>query len=378
MIKVLQISKYMYPYIGGIEQVARDVANALSTKQDIQQKIICFNDSKENVYDVVDGVDVVRCGCITKICSQPISLSYKKELKRLMNEYQPDIIVFHYPNPFVASLLLKHRKKHFKLFIYWHLDITKQKILGKLFHRQNIALINRADKVLGATPKHINESAYTKYFEGKKEILPYTIDEKRLIISNDEIKKAQEIKKTYEGKVICFFIGRHVPYKGLEYLIKASKLLKDEKVQFIIAGKGELTESLMRQAKGDDKIEFIGKITDSEWRMYLYACDIFCFPSITRNEAFGLALAEGMYYGKPAVTFTINGSGVNYVNIDGETGIECENANVSQYANALKKLITSGELREQYGKNAKKRIEENFMMNSFQKNVINLIQNEAL
>ena len=45
--------------------------------------------------------------------------------------------------------------------------------------------------------------------------------------------------------------------------------------------------------KDDDKVEFLGRITDSDRRSYLYACDIVCFPSVTRNEGFGLALAEG-------------------------------------------------------------------------------------
>ena len=72
------------------------------------------------------------------------------------------------------------------------MDITKQRILKWLFHRQNINFINRADKIIGATPKHINESMYTPYFEGKKEILPYTIDENNLVITNEEIKKAEE------------------------------------------------------------------------------------------------------------------------------------------------------------------------------------------
>lgn len=57
-----------------------------------------------------------------------------------------------------------------------------------------------------------------------------------------------------------------------------------------------------------------------------------------------------MYYGKPAVTFHIPGSGVNYVCIDGENGIEVENRNVNAYAEALKKLASDEKLQEQYGK----------------------------
>lgn len=169
-----------------------------------------------------------------------------------------------------------------------------------------------------------------------------------------------------------FFIGRHVPYKGLEYLIEASKYVQSN-MHFLIAGSGELTESLKQKAAGDEKIEFVGRISDSEWRSYLYACDIFCFPSITRNEAFGLALAEGMYFGKPAVTFTIPGRGVNYVNLDGVTGVECPNCDSKAYAEALDKLANDEELREKYGNAARQRVLDNFTFGQFRENVARLL-----
>lgn len=383
MIKVLQISKYYYPFLGGIEQVARDMVYAMSKIPNVEQKMICFNEDatdnkiichkNEDSYERVDGIEIVRCGYQAKISSQAISLSYKRELNKLMNEFKPDIVILHYPNPFVTRYLLKHKSKDFKLWVYWHLDITKQKFLKIFFNRQNIELINRADRILGATPKHLEESEYTSYFKEKKTILPYTIDEKNLQINDDEIKLANTIKRKYSGQSIGFFIGRHVPYKGLQYLIDASKQIKNQKVHFIIAGNGELTEELKNRAKDDSKIEFIGRISDSERRAYLYACDFICFPSITRNEAFGLALAEGMYYGKPAITFTIPGSGVNYVNLDKVTGIECANKNVTEYAASIVKLINNEDLRTKYGNAARKRILENFTEDVFKNNLEKLI-----
>ena len=102
-------------------------------------------------------------------------------------------------------------------------------------------------------------------------------------------------------------------------------------------------------------------------------CDIFCFPSVTKNEAFGLALAEGMYFGHPAVTFTIEGSGVNYVSINGVTGIECPNGDSKAYAEALKTLASDTELREKYGEAARARVIENFTFEMFKKNIIELM-----
>ncbi|MGN0384176.1 MAG: glycosyltransferase [Eubacterium sp.] len=383
MKKVLQISKYYYPYIGGIEQVARDVANALKD-EDIEQKIICFNEDvkddngdilcrkSENTTDVIDGIEVIRCGYQVKVASQSISLSYGKQLKKVMDEFQPDIVIFHYPNPFVARLLLKYKKRKFNLYIYWHLDIIKQKLLKKFFGAQNKQLIKRADKIIGTSEKYLKESECSKFFDRKEIAIPLKIDEKRVQLTEKDEELGKEIREKYKGKVIAFFIGRHVPYKGLEYLIDASKYLQSN-IKIIIAGSGELTEKLHQRAKGDEKIEFVGRVSDSELRAYLYACDIFCFPSITKNEAFGISLAEAMYYGKPAVTFTIPGSGVNYVSLGGVTGIECPNRDDRAYAEAMQKLADDEGLRNRYGQNARKRAKELFGADRFKQDIINII-----
>ena len=273
----------------------------------------------------------------------------------------------------MSSILLHFKKRRFKLVLYWHLDITKQRILKHLFHGQNKELIKRMTYVIGATPNHVNESAYSSYFGKKKYILPYAIDEKRLIISDGEKSKAAEIRKSHDGKVIGFFIGRHVPYKGLRYLIEASSKIKNDNMHFFIAGSGELTDGLKEMAAGDKKVEFVGRISDSEWRSYLYACDIFCFPSITRNEGFGLAQAEAMYYEKPVVTFTVKGSGVNYVNLNGVTGLECPNGDSSAYAQALETLANDESLRRRMGRAGRQRVIENFTEAQFVKNVRKLL-----
>lgn len=378
--RILHISKYYYPFMGGTEQVARDLVLTLKDTG-AQQKVICFNEDasdglitcrhNETIKDNIDGIDVIRCGYFFKISSQALSLGYSRELRRIMDEFRPNVVILHYPNPFVTHFLLKYKKRDFKLLVYWHLDITKQKILKYLFHFQNVSLIERADKILGATPKHVDESEFSINFGSKKYILPYMIDENNLILSDEEIELGKNIKEKYKGKTLGFFIGRHVPYKGLSYLIKASKELGNVEMHFLIAGTGELTQSLMEDAKDDSKVEFLGRISDSEKRAFLYACDIILFPSITRNEGFGLALAEGMYFAHPAVTFNIPGSGVNYVNLDGVTGIECPNCDYKMYAYALKKLCDR-DLRTRYGLASRQRVLDLFTSGQFKKNVTEL------
>lgn len=372
MKKILHISKYYYPFSGGTEQIARDVVLAL--KDNYEQQVIAFNDGKEDVVDTVDGVKVTKCGCFAKISAQSLSASYQKHLHELISNFKPDIVVFHYPNPFVAELLLQELKNNnSKLIVYWHLDIIRQKFLRKFFAPQNRRLLERAEKVIATSPNYIDGSPWLQSVKEKCVVVPNCINVERMKVTSEIENRAAEIRKENVGKTICVAVGRHTEYKGFTYLIQAGKLL-DETFRIYITGTGELTEKLHEEARGDSKITFTGRIDDTELKALILASDIFCFPSITKNEAFGLALAEGMYYEKPAVTFTIPGSGVNYVSLNKVTGIEVENRNVGKYAEALEFLAENSDLRKQYGKAGKKRVCDNFLNVSFKINILNVLK----
>lgn len=377
MNRLLQIPNYFTPHIGGIEQVARDIADAL-TDTPVQQRIICFNEDAEDqgricrrgqtVQEEINGVPVTRCGCFAKAASQSLSLSYPAQLKKLLREFGPDTVIFHHPNPFVASFLLPILPANTRLIVWWHLDITKQKHLKKLFHGQTLRLLERADKVVATSPNYIEGSPYLQKFRQKCVVIPNCIRPERLQLDDAGQEKAAQIRKKYAGKTLCFAVGRHVPYKGIEYLVRAAALL-DDSYAVLIGGEGPLTGQLRRLAAGDGKVEFLGRIPPRELAPYYSACDIFCFPSITKNEAFGIALAEAMYFAKPAVTFTIPGSGVNYVSIGGETGIEVKNRDVKAYAAAVKQLAEDARLRGKYGKAARFRVENQFLNSRFITNI---------
>ena len=114
---------------------------------------------------------------------------------------------------------------------------------------------------------------------------------------------------------------------------------------------------------GDGFIRNDGRLTDTEMRCYLYAADIFAFPSIDRREAFGVALAEALYCGTPAVTFRINGSGVTWVNQDKKTGIIVDEIDEKHYAEALNVLLADEALRIQYGQTAQEWVRAHFLKN---------------
>ena len=69
-----------------------------------------------------------------------------------------------------------------------------------------------------------------------------------------------------------------------------------------------------------ERVKFVGFIPDSELVAYYEACDVFCMPSVERAEQFGLVQLEAMYCAKPVVATRL-GTGVEYVTLDGETGL---------------------------------------------------------
>jgi len=367
--KILQVTKYYYPFRGGIEQVTQDIANSLPQHENV---IVAYNHEKGTCEDIVDNAKVYRVNCQCKLRSQPIALGYGKQLKRVIKNEAPDVVIFHYPNPFASHYLLKYLPKKVKLIVYWHADIVKQKLLKKIFVGQTKKLLKRADVVVATSSNYVDKSEFLPENKNKIKIIPNCVNLNRFIENENVSQLKEEIKQKNANKTICFAVGRHTLYKGIAHLINASKFLSDD-YKIYIGGQGELTDQLKEMAKGDTKIEFLGKLSDEQLMAYYQACDIFCFPSITKNEAFGLALVEGMYFGKPAVTFTIEGSGVNYINLNRVTGLEVENCNDEAFAKAIAELGENLTLRTELGNNAKQRVEKLFLPEIFKKNISNLM-----
>ena len=371
--RILQLSNYYCPEIGGIEKIAQAISDSVKELFDV--RVLCFTHEKKSRIDIIDGVKVIRCGTQLKVASQQLSIKMISEVRRQLKEFDPNIVIVHAPNPFLEWIILKYIKQSCKLVVYWHSDIVKQKIGNVLLSGFTNKLLKRARVIIATSPNYIEGSDFLRRFRKKCIVIPNCIDKAQLLLSENAKLLAEKIREDNFGKHICVCVGRQVPYKGFEYAIKAIKMLDNSFVLYVLGRSGESTPKLKQLAGNSNQIVFLGEVDDDMLHAYMSACDIFCFSSITKNEAFGIALAEGMYYGKPAVTFTILGSGVNFVSINGETGIEVANRDSLAYAKALKCLGDNEKLREKYGQAAKKRVIKLFLQDGFKKKILKLISN---
>ncbi len=373
MAKILHISKYYYPYYGGIEDAAQTIVNELKLHH--IQKVICFNDKNQSEKEYIDGVEVIRVATIGSLFSQPIPRYYIATLRKLLKKFNPDYIHLHLPNPIVAMALQRVGWDKAKLYVHWHADITGQKLLYSLYKPYEKKLLLKADKIIATSQIYLEYSQVVKRLLYKSLIVPNTVNEQKFISSSDDNDEIEKIRQKYGNKKILFFVGRHVPYKGIDHIIECEKMVKEDCV-FVIAGKGLLTKKLKKMAGDSRRIHFVGKLSDKELYLYLRASYLYLFPSLNRSEAFGIALAEALYCGLPAISYHIEGSGVNWVNKHNYSGLVVANADTKAFADAISELLCNPEQRNKMSTNASAWARENFLIEKAFTNLHDIYQDK--
>ena len=105
--------------------------------------------------------------------------------------------------------------------------------------------------------------------------------------------------------VTILFLGRHEPRKGLDVLLDALPLLPRH-VSVRVAGTGAATGRLRERHRGDDRIHWLGRLTEAGKIRELHAASVLCVPS-RHGESFGMVLLEAMAAGTPIVASDVPG-----------------------------------------------------------------------
>ncbi len=149
-----------------------------------------------------------------------------------------------------------------------------------------------------------------------------------------------------------FFIpGRLHPWKRLDLLIEAVRL-SSLPLKLKIAGSGEAEEELRALAAGDERIEFLGRVSDAEL-VSLYAGAL-AVPFVPQREDYGYITIEAFSSGKAVVTCNDSGEPAQLVD-NGVNGIVCEPSPEALCA-ALERLHRDRKLAAQYGQEGKETI----------------------
>ncbi|MEM7650451.1 MAG: glycosyltransferase family 4 protein [Pseudomonadota bacterium] len=186
-------------------------------------------------------------------------------------------------------------------------------------------------------------ASYPKIVQSKMDVLP------------NPVTMPESIKRNGTGRKTILNVGRLDEQKDQETLINAFAEIANNHTEWDlkIFGDGHLRESLQALIKKHDlkgRAFLMGTTQDIDAEYS--AADIFAMSS--RYESFGLATAEAMAHGVPAIGFA-ECPGTNEIIIDGVNGLLISKANKNAadvFAEALEKLIQDDALREKLGQAA--------------------------
>lgn len=361
--RVLHVSKYYPPTFGGLEKVVYDIVEGLA-QRDVRADVLCAAaGGTRSCIDQANGYTITRKRELAKIAATPIAPGLLNYYSSVCNQY--DVVHIHLPNP-LANLAAMLRNTKAKVVLHWHSDIIKQKQMLKLYRPMQNWLLRRADSIVVTSPNYLEGSDQLAGFKHKAVVIPIGMDASELTPRPELV---DSIRQEHQGRTIVFALGRLTRYKGFEYLIKAARSLKNCVV--LLGGKGEEQArlvALIEQYEVKDRVKMLGGIPHGDLASYYEAADMFCLPSYTKNEAFGVVQLEAMTFGKPVICTDIAGSGVPWVNAHEVSGLVCPPSSASALAAAIQRLADDPKLREKLGAQGYERVRTIFSVDQMVEN----------
>ena len=175
-----------------------------------------------------------------------------------------------------------------------------------------------------------------------------------LLFNGIEVERFAEGPTRSTDRPTIFFLGRHEPRKGLDVLLAALADLPDD-VRLWVGGDGPQTAELQAQHKGDERVEWLGRISDDERAARMRGATVYCSPSV-RGESFGMVLLEAMAAGCALVASDLDGH--RNVATDGVDALLTPVGDASALAKSLRRVLDEVALREQLVAGGRLRAEE--------------------
>jgi glycogen(starch) synthase len=345
-LRILLTPSAYYPHVGGIEELTRQLALALTARGHAAAVLTNRWPPGVRRTDVVDGLVVTRLR---------FPLPAKRPLAALR---------FLATSPGAAIAVLRHIR-------HWRADVVHvigagppSVYLAALHQRLRAALVFTAQGELTFDAHAAFERSAT-LLTGLRRMLRAAdaITACSAFVMRD-LQKLEEIRGPScvvpngvepgdftdaspgtDGEPYVLAVGRLVPQKGFDVLLDAFASEELDGLNLVFAGDGFERASLEARADAlalGGRVRFLGSVDRSRLSGLFRGARAFAFPS--RGEAFGIALLEAMAAGVPSVAAAAGG--IPELVRDGENALLVEPENPTALAEALARVVTDEALRE--------------------------------
>lgn len=282
------------------------------------------------------------------------------ELKKLLNEFKPDILNAHYATGY-GTLARKCGFQPLMLSV-WGSDVYD--FPNDSFFHEKLLLKNLKSASSIASTSHVMAEQVKKIYDNcskKIYITPFGVD----------TEKFRKLREPLENVFTVGIVKALEVKYGVDFLIRAFALFKTRMgkegkapqggIRLEIYGSGSQLDNLKRLSEDlniQDSVRFYGAVLHSQVPHIISGFNIFCAPSVVDSESFGVAAVEAMACEIPVLVS--DADGFREVVEDNVTGFIVKKRDYLMLANKMYTLACDRELRIKMGKDGRKRVIEKY------------------
>lgn len=290
--KIVQISPYFPPHVGGVEYHVKELAEGLCRRgHQVSVASSCGSSSRDYDFISIPSVDLFY---------SPLPL----RLPRL----EADIYHSHIPSPLFAYLLRGAQPA----VVTYHNDVVipadvngyavpsaLARSLERISSRMVEPVLEEAAAIVATTKSYAETSPFLESHMHKVKIVPNAVN----------VSLYPPVPA--EGKAdYVLYAGRMLGYKGVIDLLYAMKEVQKSapELELVLVGEGydrqRLEEAARRLAV---RAKFTGRLERSMFIDTISRAEVLVLPTSSRLEAFGIVLLEAMACKTPVLAFDTPG-----------------------------------------------------------------------
>jgi glycosyltransferase involved in cell wall biosynthesis len=296
-VKILHVTAFYPPHLGGQEVAVRDLVERLTVAHR-EVEVVTSDLGSVRGTRVENGIRVTHLKShefahTAVIWSLPFWL--------LKNVRRDTLLHLHTGQVFTPEVVwLAAKLVGFKYIIHFHADFTPSSSLGGLLRLYKRLLLNRAVRDAVATVLINDDHAeeILREYSGVKNVR---------VISNAIRDDFFEVPRhPTSGTLRLLFVGRLGPHKNVASLLEALELV-DQDIELDIVGDGEYRQQLedLAASKKLANVTFHGKLTRDEIKSFYSTCGALVLPSTVEPQ--GIVLLEAMACRTPVIATKMSG-----------------------------------------------------------------------
>ena len=303
MTDLLIALNYYSPYVSGLTNVARDVAEGLAARGWRVTVVASQHAPELPLEEHINGVRVVRTPVAVRIGKGVISPSFIGTVRR--ESANARLLNLHAP---MLEAGLVARASRAPVVMTYQCDVSlPSTLMGRLQNRlldmSTAAAAQRAAFVTVTSDDYADHSRMRAALSLRRRVVPATCK-----VRSGGVPLYRDGAGPHIG-----FLGRIVEEKGVEFLVEGFRALQDPHARLLIAGDfqavagGSVIDRVRSKIGADPRIKLLGFLPDEAVDDFYASLDIFALPSINPFEAFGIVQVEAMMRGIPVIASDLPG-----------------------------------------------------------------------